>query len=351
MKEIEEELEQDEELLLNVSSGTPAMKSSLMVLRSLTGIPCRVIQVTTPERKMNEQNHSDESIELLWEMDVDNDPSQYVDRTEEVECPWIIANQKKDLLRTQILSYDYEAALNVHRQMPLYKDGTYVKMLEAAAQRKMLNSSKVDEYIKWLKTNNITAFIPIQNSERRKVFEYAVSLDIRQKKKEYADFIRALTPLVLALFIVVVNKYTPVDLEEYFYYDAQEGTRRWRRGKLSSSPLYEIIAGDSVNPDLKNVYSWQILKIIQHYLSDHELCSVCADLRKIEERVRNIAAHEIVGISDNYIKEQSGFSSGEIMVKIRRVLFSADSEAQKHWNTYDEMNAVILARIGEELGV
>lgn len=351
LEEIEEGLEQDDELLLNVSSGTPAMKSSLMVLRSLTGIPCRVIQVSTPERKMNEHNHPDESIETLWEMDLDNDPSEYVDRTEEVECPWIIANQKKDLLRTQILSYDYEAALSVHRQMPLYKDGTYVKMLEAAAKRKLLDNNGMFLILKAIGEENNQAFRPIREDKRRKVFEYAAALDVRQKRKEYGDFIRALTPLVLELFILVLNRSTNVNIESYMTVNNQN-QRRWNTPTLNNSAVGNLVKNNYGSlPTPPYVYSWQILNVIKNRVTDQKICDLCTEIREIEENIRNKAAHEIIGISDEYIKLKTGCTSEEIMEKIKKVLFFTDGEAKKHWDTYNEMNVEILARMGKELGV
>ena len=71
LEEISAQLGNDDELLLNVSSGTPAMKSTLMVLSSLTRMKCKVIQVKTPIEGMNEHNHPVDSIEELWECNED----------------------------------------------------------------------------------------------------------------------------------------------------------------------------------------------------------------------------------------------------------------------------------------
>lgn len=47
------EMDDSDELILNVSSGTPAMKSALMVLYTLGEFPCKAVQVITPDKKMN----------------------------------------------------------------------------------------------------------------------------------------------------------------------------------------------------------------------------------------------------------------------------------------------------------
>ena len=55
----------DDILLYNVSSGTPAMKSGLLVLQTLGEYPGKLIQVPTPERKMTEHIHRDYDVHPL----------------------------------------------------------------------------------------------------------------------------------------------------------------------------------------------------------------------------------------------------------------------------------------------
>ena len=61
-------LNEDDELLINISSGTPQMKSGLAVLQTMLEYSnCKLIQVSTPEKRSNEHYTSrDENIEELW---------------------------------------------------------------------------------------------------------------------------------------------------------------------------------------------------------------------------------------------------------------------------------------------
>ena len=56
-EQIYREMEPTDQLLLNVSSGTPAMKRGLLVLQTLGEFPATLIQVATPEKKINEHIH------------------------------------------------------------------------------------------------------------------------------------------------------------------------------------------------------------------------------------------------------------------------------------------------------
>ena len=51
---IREKMDDSDQLLINVSSGTPAMKSGLLVLQTLGEIPSKTIQVITPARDLSD---------------------------------------------------------------------------------------------------------------------------------------------------------------------------------------------------------------------------------------------------------------------------------------------------------
>ena len=55
-------MSKEDVLYLNISSGTPAMKSGLLVLKTLGEFQCIAIQVATPARRMNEHTHKENDI-------------------------------------------------------------------------------------------------------------------------------------------------------------------------------------------------------------------------------------------------------------------------------------------------
>ena len=64
IEKIHENMDDSDTLLLNVSSGTPAMKSGLLVVQTLGEFPAKPIQVATPEEKINEHSHKDYDVQL-----------------------------------------------------------------------------------------------------------------------------------------------------------------------------------------------------------------------------------------------------------------------------------------------
>lgn len=367
LQSITEKLNNDDELILNVSSGTPAMKSTLMVLSALTRMSCKVVQVKTPSGKMNEHTHPEEDVELMWELDLDNNPAEFKDRTQEVSCPWIIADQKKRLIRNHILAFDYEAALRVHEQIPLNADGSYVQMIEAAAERKLLNDQKMFRILKGIGEEKNTAFRPVRNDEMRMLFEYVLTLDIRQKRGEYGDFVRALTPPITDLFLKVLEKYGSINITEYYYYN-EDKKKRWNLSKINGTQLETVmlrflkwdekqktyvVKPSTTWSSIKNDYmqSTQLLNLIKAYVpsSNSDIIQLCEKVRYIEDTVRNRVAHEMVGVSDEFIKAKVSYSSEEIVQMIQKVLFYLDGGLKKYGNSYDEMNECILERMDTEL--
>ena len=76
---------------------------------------------------------------------------------------------------------------------------------------------------------------------------------------------------------------------------------------------------------------------------------LCEKGRYIEDTVRNRVAHEMVGVSDEFIKAKVSYSSEEIVQMMQKVLFYLDGGLKKYWNSYDEMNEYILERMETEL--
>ena len=70
--DIYKNMDETDRLLLNISSGTPAMKSGLLVLQTIGEYPATLVQVTTPEQAINEHVHEDYDVKFLWNYDEDN---------------------------------------------------------------------------------------------------------------------------------------------------------------------------------------------------------------------------------------------------------------------------------------
>ena len=66
-------------------------------------------------------------------------------------------------------------------------------------------------------------------------------------------------------------------------------------------------------------------------------------MREIEARVRNMAAHEIVSITDEKLKKMKIMSVKQIFQQIKRLMVEARIPVtEQDWKSYDRMNQIII---------
>ncbi len=349
LKGIMEDMDECDEFLLNISSGTPAMKSGLVVLKTLGEIPCRTIQVVTPSGKMNEHSHQVTDYAFLWELDEDNNPDS-ANRCIEVECPTLAIIKKEEIIKKHIEAYDYSAALQVAKTIKKSAmDKGYYSLIEMAKYRESLDYKKAFE----ISLKEKAYCFPVKDDKGIKLFEYALNIDVKRKRHEYADFIRSITPLFVDLFELVLKHETGIDINKYcrIVKKRKHSVRVWDLEKLNGSDVLNALNSKYERKGgLKEVTvsSDQLVELLKEFIpiSKKELIDLISNLREVEETIRNTAAHEIVSVTDDVIKNKTNFSSNAIMRMIEKVFSYTDLDiTDEYWNSYDLMNQLIIERI------
>lgn len=338
--EIEHKMEEGDELLLNMASGTPAMKSALLVLATLAEYRFRPIQVSTPQKKMNVEHDDREDYEcaLNWELNEDN-AADAPNRCTEVECLNLIKMLKIEAIKKHILAYDYAAALAVATeiQQDLSKDAYC--MLEIADARAKLNLKKISV----LSAKKQYDIYPIKEEYKKKIFEYALVLQMKIDKQEYCDFIRGLTPLVVDLLENILERECGVKVSDCCSID-RNGQRKWDRQKLKQVGILDIL-DNAYNGGFKaeSVYSGHLEKIIKSKSNDLVLRQKAQDIVRVEQTVRNPAAHTIVSVTAEWIRRETQKTPQEIMSVLKYLLVKAGINAKDtDWKSYDNMNEKII---------
>ena len=333
------ELDREDTLIINVSSGTPAMKSALLVLVTLGELPCKAIQVTTPAKKMNEHVHKGYDVGLLWEMNEDNDEG-YENRCDEIECAALLKINKEDIIKRFISIYDYFAALQVTKTMPFEYVAGYIDLIKMATDRLSLNYK---EAYKKAKAYGADGF-PVKNDDIVKYFEYVLSLDIKIKKGELADFIRAITPIIVVIFEHILIKQCGLDINKYL--SVNKIGKEWDTDKLRGTKIERILADRYTHFNYGPVYSAHLSELIDRLSDSAEVKDIVNSLRSVESKVRNMAAHEVTMVTDKYIFEKTGMRSEEIVGLIKKSFVYTDMNIKSdYWRAYDDMNEYIMKRM------
>lgn len=357
IEKIIKEKKDGDQLFINVSSGTPAMKSALIVLQDLKEYDCKLIQVDTPEKKMNSKgNDNNPDWNTFWEMNVAVE-SENINRCREPHCPSLSKLRQEKIIQKHIDDYDYRAAYSVAADMEKHLTANYIKQLELAKYRLSMHMKMV---------NNLSAetgfdCTPVKGTDARKIFEYALWLSIKLKREEYIDFIRGITPIIEEMFEVILKKKGNLDIEKYCrttnnvrFWDQNKTKEKLPNHTMSIKEIVNSAYGAKhnkdgrINPDkdftLTYVKSEALVYLIEAVINDIKLSELVTNLRNVEEKVRNIAAHDIASIDDNYIKNKTGFSTKNVMDMIKSLFTYTDFNIKsEYWNSYEEMNKGLKA--------
>lgn len=109
----------DDELILNLSSATPQIKSAFFIANRLNDLNVKAVQVLAPSHDSNEgvPHSNNENLQDLIECNFDN-VENFEDRTLEDLSEKFSTTLLKRNLRNLILHYDYKAALDMLKQEP-----------------------------------------------------------------------------------------------------------------------------------------------------------------------------------------------------------------------------------------
>ena len=331
----------DAEILLNVSSGTPAMKSSLQILSLTMNFRTTPIQVSSPQKSSNPRIDEEKDLtpEEHWELNESND-------AEDNRC---IASPTKSLLEEfekqnvikLIRSYDYAAAYAIAKDSEIFSD-KFKELLLAAASRLKLETKAKTIFKKY---NISDIFTNEKHKDFSDIEEYLLLLKIKILKEEYADFMRNISPAIYILFETYLSQKCGIDLSLYTYTNNKEVTK-WDAKKLSGTKLLDILNkgynnGFDVNSYVKTD---ALYKIIEYYSHSTEAIDIADKLRnRVEERLRNKAAHTIISITDKKIKDVTTLSSNEIYDLLVKMLELCGYRLNE--NSYDKMNDIIISEI------
>jgi len=93
----------------------------------------------------------------------------------------------------------------------------------------------------------------------------------------------------------------------------------------------------------ESVYSGHLEKIIKSKSNDLVLRQKAQDIVRVEQTVRNPAAHTIVSVTAEWIRRETQKTPQEIMSVLKYLLVKAGINAKDtDWKSYDNMNEKII---------
>lgn len=341
------------ELLLNVSSGTPAMKSALQVIAAMSEKNKIPVQVASPKKAYNDSREDVKGeylVDLQWELNEDN-AEDYENRCTVSSSINMAARMKKEIIKKHINAYDYVAALAIAEDMEGFISEDAIRLMKAGVSRLRLDRNTCDK----LMAKDSYDIFPFKGREECRIVEYIILQYLKLKKDEYIDFVRGMSPLIFIAVIRIIEKTCGYDLDNITYLDPEmqkKGifTRRWKPAAETDSDILKAGIEARRNGFVSND---QFVKLLNSISSDKEVLALVEELREIEKLLRNPVAHNIASVSPTVIKEftanksrKNGYSANDIMNMLVKLVRKAGINIKKEdFSSYDKMNREIEARL------
>lgn len=338
----------EHQLILNIASGTPAMKNALYLLAAFLPFPVLPVQADTPIKAQNPRLESpmDYDVDLHWECNVDNEA--YIDRCRECRYENLSAQLQKESIRVHLRAYDYAAALSAAASVRSLLSPRAYGLIEAAKARGELNWRSIKP--EWKAELGLSG----SNYGRIDLAEYLLWLQTKQKRKDLADFLRGLTPGLYELLKLAVEERAGYPVSQYCNDAGRFCRNRMTQDEMGQELLRLLeIPGRSLNNTF--LISGHYATIIMERCGLEPWAAPLLQLRRIEEDVRNPAAHTITRVDEAWLQENGEVSSREIVDLLReavRLLGQSDGgpltpKLAIDWGSYDLMNQKIEQALSE----
>ena len=346
----------DCKLLLNVSSGTPAMKSALQVIAAMSEKNKIPVQVSSPKKAYNDSREDVKGeylVDLQWELNEDN-AEDYENRCTVSSSINMAARMKKEIIKKHINAYDYVAALRIADDMEGFISEDAVRLMRAGASRLRLDRNTCDK----LMAKDSYDIFPFKGREECRIVEYIILQHLKIKKDEYIDFVRGMSPLILVSVMRIIEKVCNYNLDNIMSIDTnmqKKGifTHKWKSAAETNAEVKKAKISPYRISTEKFVYNYEAVELLKVISSDTEITKLVEELQTIEQNLRNPVAHNITSISPSVIKEftatedrSNGYSVNDIMNMLIKLVRKAGINIKNEdFNSYDRMNREIENRL------
>lgn len=191
----------------------------------------------------------------------------------------------------------------------------------------------------------------------RRAYSYSHYMNIQFERREYMDYFRALSPLLVDLLRLIIEHDFMPELNEYIEPIVKENAEgkpiyrglQWKQSVIESKKnmvfeTFNKYYGDRFNYK-HYVSSSHLLKLIDDHSKNDEVRAKSVSLRHIEKYVRNIVAHEVIYVSDELVERRTGMSMKQIHRLLQEALLLADLNDKRQWAILNELNKAIKNNI------
>ncbi|WP_315265627.1 type III-A CRISPR-associated CARF protein Csm6 [Selenomonas noxia] len=309
----------EHEILLNLSSGTPQIKTILAILAA-DNDRCVGIQTVTPVRAANDHKMimTAKEIQEIIESNYDNEPGT----PSRLEAPPLSVFRyyaEKNRLLALIRSYEYNAALMLAEQSPRVPEEAKV-LLRHAVKRVALLPAEAREILSTYRDQELFFF---KGYKEESLVEYFLVMQIDQENGHLSNLMLRIVPFLYEFLYEYVRKYARKTLAEVCEKRKNGGIFLVREKLKAAMPGFLARLDKEFYPNYRDQsLSFYLLDHYCSYMQDKKLArnaelhtALLADLEKIRNvrKVRNNVAHEITNVTEEIFRERMNMGSTQMM--------------------------------------
>ena len=342
----------DAEILVNVSSGTTAMKACLTALYHMLPFEITLIQVDGPHDEMGLERgrrstvSEDYDVDEGWENNLDNlDDARNRCHVLQMLQQW--KRLKLMQIKTLIDQHEYSAALTLAEddQLKGSLPENLSKLLNAAVSRMQMDLYKAGMLFSGFDFDDGKVLRAHFKELLYQGAEMLLTMEIDLQRDDVSSCLRKVTPLLLSLIAGYLLKlgFVLEDVldERVMYIDKQKLSDKY-------SDVFTALGGELFkDPSFPNciISSNNLLKILDFKYNDktQERKNI-SWFRDLERKVRNEIAHKPVKMTDALFKERTGYTTDEIIKRAQETfgLLNHTLFNSTYWQSYERMNKFIL---------
>lgn len=337
-------------ILLNLSSGTPQMKTALAILATENSW-CKGVQVVSPERGSNRSNiatQDNEDIDALIENNFDDDDVEAVNRCNEPPLHVFRYFREKNQIVSLIEKYEYRGAYEIAKDSPNIPKAVKKLLRHADLRSSLLFDEAAKVMDKW---KGKALFVT--DTTEKALLEYYYLMKVDQQKGKLPEMMVKIAPFLFEYLQMYVKSESRVPFFET-YCTYENGKYRVIPEKMEKS--LQQFYNEAFGSRFKNSdVSFQILFLYCRYMKRQQLAKNGATHTRLMKlnvmnqavmnhirNLRNEAAHTIVNINEGIFEERVGLHSWIVLQEFGEMLsILYQSDVGNQPSIYEKINAWI----------
>ncbi len=343
---------QEHEILINLSSGTPQMKTVLAMLAADTE-RCRGIQVPSHSGKSNRKNKpasDDVDVDILLEVNVDDEEGAK-NRCEEPPLSVFRYHAEKNRIISLIHAYEYNAALTLARSSSLVPADAK-QLLKHAAARTDLLPDKARKILAEYNGQKLFLF----TGEEELLIEYFLIMQIDQENDHLSNFMLRISPFLDKFLLDYVQKnvrggrQNPKNILNLSRYIKRKGGYRLERERIEQAAPKLLTRLDREYGGYKDSdLSFTLLIYYCDYMQEEGLTKdtklhddMMAELGKLGDIriLRNNVAHQITNVTRESFQKVTQMTPPALMAIFTQMLTLVyGGKVKEALTTYSRINS------------